>query len=224
MQLDEVPTACWDLLCKSCVFRGQGTEAQCNKGTTIWFDRWQNGLTYFQILTVLPLSFAHKCHAWCSKVAGLLCSGSLAATSGFFRWQDDASLCTQTGWRISQLKFWTSSAVRAHQVALAGPNRCCPSENNCSLDLTRLATMSVLSRCNPMLIQKWRETHHDKSCTKEISQNRRGYVCCVHVCFFGAYVSLFVSFLQLLWMYVCMYVLLLFMYYYKFCSMQCACL
>ena len=28
MQLDEMPTACWDLLCKSCFSRGQGTEAQ----------------------------------------------------------------------------------------------------------------------------------------------------------------------------------------------------
>ena len=47
------------------------------------------------------------------------------------------------------------------------------------------------------------------------------YVVCM--CVFGAYVSLFVSCLQLLRVYVHSYVCTTDMYYYKLCSMQCAC-
>ena len=53
MQLDEMPTACWDLLCNLCFFGGKaqrhnGTKAQ---GFDFIVGR-MHGWTYFEILTV----------------------------------------------------------------------------------------------------------------------------------------------------------------------------
>ena len=49
MQLDELPTACWDLLCNLC-FVGGGTMGQRHKDLISCVGR-MHGWTYLEILT-----------------------------------------------------------------------------------------------------------------------------------------------------------------------------